>query len=269
MDRTVRGRWGAAALGLIALTIFMGCGTTAIMSRWKGLEVVIARNDEAWLTAAAPVNDKRVSVAMYNDSAYFYIGLVTADRELQRIITRTGITWWFDREGGATKTFGVHYPVHGGPAPPPEGEPGEREAPPDAGLSDDRSTDWGELDIYASGEDRPVRMTIAASAGIEARYHVAKGTLSYVLKVPLRETASHPFAPNVAPGTTIGMGAETTVRRPVPPSAGEGRRPGGGGVPGGMRGGGGRAGTPQGRPGTESRPDPLQVWMKVELAPHK
>lgn len=160
------------------------------------------------------MEDKRTSVAVFNDSEYVYIGLVTADRDLQRLITRAGVTWWFDREGGDKKTFGVHYPIFSRPPAPQEGEPGEGEAPPEDARGEDRRSDSGEMDVYTSGEEHPVRMTAAATAG-------------------------------------------------------DGRRPGGGGVPGGRRGGGGGRGErPQGRPDTETRPDPLKSWMKVQLAAH-
>ena len=40
-----------------------------------------------------------------------FIGLRTNDRELQRLVLHEGLTWWFDREGGGKRSFGVRYPV--------------------------------------------------------------------------------------------------------------------------------------------------------------
>jgi uncharacterized membrane protein YgcG len=256
---------------VMALVFLVGCGTTTIASRWRGQDVLLGRNDEGWLASAAPMEDKRTSVAVYNDSEYVYIGLVTADRDLQRLITRTGVSWWFDRDGGNAKSFGVHYPVFSRPPAQLEGESAEGDAPPGDMRGDDRRSDSGEMDVYTSGEEHPVRMTVAATGGIDAEYHVSKGTLSYVLKVPLSDKGVHPFALNAAPGATIGVGAETAFRRPVQASGGEGRRSGGGGgVSGGRRGGGGGGGgrgeRQQGRPEDAARPDPLQAWIKVQLA---
>lgn len=267
MTRHPGGTVGKAVLGFLAIGFLVGCGTSTIASRWKGQDVLMGRNEQGWLASAAPTEDKRVSVAVYNDSEFVYIGLVTADRDLQRLITRTGITWWFDRDGGDRKAFGVHYPLFTRPQGPPENEPADGDAPPGDMRAEERRNDSGEMDVYTAGEDHPVRMSVAATAGIEASVHVARGTLSYVLKVPLSDRGTHPFALNAAPGTNIGVGAETAFRRPVQASGGEGRRPGGGGMSGGRRGGGGgRGGRSQGQSDNGARPEALQAWLKVQLA---
>ena len=261
--------WNSRVLALMTFTVLTGCGTSTFVSRWKGPDVVIGRNEDAWLTSAIPVEDKRISLAVFNDSEYVYIGLVTADRDLQRLITRGGVTWWFDREGGDRKTFGVHYPVLSRPTVPAEAEAGEGDAPPRDSQEADRTSHSGEMDLYTSGEAHPVRMTVAATAGIDAGYQITNGTLSYVLRVPLRDRGSHPFALNVAPGTLIGVGVESAIRRLALDAGSEGRRPAGGGIPGGRRGGGGRGERPQGRPEVGSRPAPLHAWMKIQLSTHE
>ncbi len=241
-------------------------------SRWRDRGVLIDGKDVNWFSSSVPVDGEQTAVVVCNDSEYVYVGLRTTNRDLGRLVVREGITWWFDREGGGKKRFGVHYPVGAGPngrLPEEVGDRG-RSSPEMEGSEFRRSAD--ELDLYVSGEKQSQRMTKLEAAGIDARFRQSRDTLYYELVVPLAESASHPFAIGTTPGTAIGIGAETARERPHAASAGgnpeRASQPHGGGRSG-MGGGGGRAGREGGtvdRQQGSPRPDPLNVWAKVHLA---
>jgi len=121
------------AHGLLAaaLMLLAGCGTTEIASRWgSGDPGFYAR------VVTSTFDDKRLSGTIFNDSEYVFIGLRTNDRELQRLVLHEGLTWWFDREGGGKRSFGVRYPVAapgarspGSPAPSTTGSARSPELP--------------------------------------------------------------------------------------------------------------------------------------------
>jgi len=256
---------------LIIGAAIAGCGGIEITSRWKDRDVPVDGQNTGWFSSAVTLKDQRAAIVVANDGEYLYVGLRTADQGLQRLIMRTGITWWFDREGAEHKEFGVRYPVGRGDfLPPPAGEGDGGEAgqevtrtPPELNTA--------ELDIYVSGEGQHQRMSKLAAGGIDARLRRSRDTLYYELVVPLAESGSHLFALGVKPGTAIGIGAETGLERSreiQPREEGsrggtpEGRPGGRGGRGGGMGRGGGRA---RGE-NVGTRPDPLSVWMKVQLA---
>jgi hypothetical protein len=261
------GRYCARAL-LVAGAVFAGCGGAEITSRWKDRDVAIDGQNTGWLSSAVVVKDERAAFAVFNDGEYLYVGLRTSDRELQRLIMRTGITWWFDREGAEKKRFGVRYPAGGGDFPglaaSREGVEGDipeiRRIPPDVNPT--------ELEIYAAGEGQHERMAKLAAGGIDARFHHSRDTLYYELVVPLAESGSHPFAIGAKPGTAISIGAETVLDRSSGTAPREGGGRGGAGEGrftgrGRRSGGGGREGGRGEYTGT--RPNPLSVWMKVHL----
>jgi hypothetical protein len=238
-----------------------------MLSRWQQPSPPSPADSQDWLKSATLLEDHRASVALFNDSEYVYLWLVTSDRDLQRQITRGGLTCWFDREGGGRKSFGIHYPLFTRPAGAPERGQGEERDPMTGIDQEDRSVEGGDMDVYTSGEENPVRMSTAATAGIDARYRESRGTLMYGLRVPLSDRGAHPFAINALPGTRIGIGLETGVRRATGSGMENGARGGEGGRgEGGRRGGFGRGGRGGPRPDTAARPDPLKDWLKVDLA---
>lgn len=246
--------------------LMAGCGSLEMTSRWRDRGVVIDGHNSAWFAPAVTLKNDRASVVLFNDSEYVYVGLRTSNRDLERLITRDGITWWFDRDGGEAKQFGIRYPV-GGPRPPAEKSeqpPGDLEppAPELAGNSN-------EMDVYVSGVEQPQRMTMVGSGGINIDIHHSRDTLFYELRVPLAENRRHPFAIGTKAGAMIGVGFETVV-----PGAKEGPLGGGHGNPGLANGGmesrgghgdgRGRDGGHMGRQGTSL--DPIKGWAKVQLA---
>ncbi|HEX7573609.1 MAG TPA: hypothetical protein VF514_10985 [Bacteroidota bacterium] len=260
---------GAQGLYAAAMMLLAGCGTTEFASHWRSSDPDFYGPGAGWATST--FDDRRLSGTVFNDSEYVYIGLRTNNRELQRLVLHEGITWWFDREGGGKRSFGVHYPA---PAPgqrPQEG-PEERDAaPPSLERPMDREESIrapAELELF-TGENEHQRMSILATGGIDAKFHKERDTLVYELRVPLAAGATHPFGIGVSRGAVIGLGAVASSLRGAAdlpldrqekegePEGGFGSRRSGGG--GGRARGGSR---PEGGPRTEQ----LNLWMRVRLA---
>lgn len=265
----VRRRPGGALL-MVALAILSGCGGLDITSRWRTGDVAINGETTGWFAPAVPLSDNQTSIVAMNDREFLFVGLRTTNRELQRQVIREGITWWFDREGGEQKRLGIHYPVGGGHN---VAKPSDEEDTPEegsGGVRDRSPMNTGELDIYAAGEGQSRRMTKMATGGIDARVHRSKDTLYYELQIPLNDNGPHPFAIGAQPGTRIGVGMETAMRK-VPEGLRGGTSERGGGPPGG--GGGGRGGGVRGRGGSRparqevgTPPVPIKAWVKIHLA---
>ncbi len=264
------GKSGKTSLSLlILLAVLVGCGTKAINSHWRGNDIKIDEKDRGWFDLGSVLEDPRASLAILNDNDYLYLGLRTTNADFQRLVLRGGVTWWFDREGGDKKTFGIRFPVGLLPMARVEGESDDTEEPPRDFSRRNPQLPSEDIDLFTSGDNNPRRMTKMEASGIEARYRQNQDTLYYLLKIPLRSSESHPFAIETTSGAEVGIGAETATSRPPEASKRESSE-GGRGAEGGLgrrRGGGrGREGTPMNRSGSTSRPDPLKVWLKVDLA---
>lgn len=112
------------------------------------------------------------------------------------------------------------------------------------------------------------RVQIGDAHGIEAKLGTKNGALIYELKVPLRQDRVTGFSVEMDAGQSLHMHFESKqIERPDGQPSGGGRPGGGGGRGGGGRGGGGRGGGGGGRPpGDFERPEPVDVWVTVQLA---
>jgi len=236
-------------LCLAAAAIIAGCGTTEITSRWHTGDAGPSQGG-AGGGPASTFDDRRLNGTVSNDAEYFSLRLRIVNPDVQRIVMHDGITWWFDSEGGAKRSFGIRYPLS---APRPAGG-GEAQ---DAGGLLLNSP--GEIELFA-GEKEHQRMSILATGGIEAAVRWQGDTLVYDLRVPLTASAVHPFGIGAGRGSFIGVGAVTTATQAgAEPPIGRQDNDGEGGFGGGRTGGGSR---PSGGPRTQ----PLNLWIKVRLA---
>jgi len=252
---------------IFLLCLLAGCGTLELKSPWRDREVVVDGKNTEWRGSLTALDDKQSSIGLLNDGEYLYIGLTSTNQNLQRQVMRRGITFWFDRDGGKGKKFGIHFPIDSGRFGPPRGgraDEGEREPHPQREnfevLSD-------ELEIYGPAEGESHRMTMAQTGGIEARIGTSDGILVYELKIPLMDNGPHLFAIGTKTGASIGVGVETLSNRSFerPPGDSPGYGDGRGGGFGG-RGGRGRGGFGSGRSRSGEQAEPLKVWAKVQLS---
>jgi hypothetical protein len=267
------------------LCLMAGCKTLELASRWKNKDVVIDGKNTEWKDSLYALDEHETSMGLLNDEHFLYIGLITINRDYQRQIMRSGLTVWFDRNGGEDKKFGIHYPLGLGGA---GSEQGRRENTGDVGGSGDAGGEQpagsqmdnprplaDELEVYGPGEGEHHRMTTAETGGIDVRVGITNGVLVYELKIPLSDTGPTAFAIGTKPGMQIGVGVESSNGRGAASQGnsegGEGRGGGmGGGRGGGMGGRGGGGGRRGGGGGGGSRAggqtEPLQIWAKVQLA---
>src|SRR5260221_6895777 len=185
-----------------------GCGSIELKSHWRTREIVIDGKNTEWSDSLVTFKDQKFSIGLFNDENFLYVGLLTTDRDLQRQITRRGLTIWFDRNGGEEEKFGIHYPVgFNRPFPPRDGgtegeEPeAQRENPPE--VSND-------VELYGPGDGDKHKMTILETGGIEVKLENPGGVLVYELKVPWTETGTHPYSISAKAGSIIGIGLETS-----------------------------------------------------------
>jgi hypothetical protein len=247
-----------------ALALLAGCGTSEIASRWRSPDAVLTGPGARW--PAPAYTDRRMSLSVFNDSEYAYIGLRTNDRGMQELILGQGITWWFDSGGGTKRSFGVRYPPSALPRGTEAGPEERDELSPPGGRRGNRAAPT-ELELY-SGETLHERMSILATGGIEAGFHRQLDTLVYVLRVPLAPGAIHPFGIGAKRGSLIGLGVVTSTGTASPdiPSAGRASE---GEPEGGSEGFGARRTRPggmgEGRSDERFRGDQINLWFKVRL----
>lgn len=266
---TIMKRLNSVDMLLVSFCLIAGCSSTELKSHWRNREIVIDGKNTEWRDSLITLDDQKISVGLFNDENFLYIGLLTTDRDIQRQITRRGVTFWFDRNGGEEENFGIHYPIgFRGSGPPQEGttegeEPEvQRENPPEPS---------NDLEVYGPGEGERHKMTIMETSGIEVKLDNSGGVLVYEIKIPLTDAGTHPFTVGAKAGSVIGVGLETSSNRGRQGSP-EGSTGEGGGRMRGGRGGGGRGGGRRGGAGEgsersgSSQPEPLKVWAKVQLA---
>lgn len=258
-------------MAAICLMLLTGCRQDRINSTWHSGDLAINGDQGDWEGSLKIPKDKNIAIGLRNNDSNLYVTLSTTD---QAVIMRTlqlGLTVWFDPKGGTREVLGVKYPV-GAQAMgmrTPSGRPQSRDGRPDLEQqikSLQGSMLWVEL--LGPDKDDVARCPVDDTTGIQVRIGWSLyGQFVYELRVPLDKSPDNPFALDVSPGETIGVGfktgemerADMRSQRPGGGMPGVGTR--GGGRNGGMSGGGMRGGG-MGR----QRPEPFRYWAKVTLA---
>lgn len=255
-------------LGLIMSFVFVSCEKYEFKSRWKDRDIVVDGRSMDWLDTLTYVEEFKVSVGITNDTDFLYICAVVENSLVRMQVMRQGLTVWFDPKGGRKKTLGLRFPLgfQGRREPPAE----FREEPEIERLQRMNPISFNELEILGPNKKEKQRMRKAEAKGIDVAMSFSSGKLVYELKIPLMNRSDRPYAINVRPGSSFGIGIETSPRREMGQSprrkTGGMRRPAGGGNPG-MGGRGGMGQMPGGgRPGM---PKNLKLWLSVSLSQEK
>ncbi len=255
-------------LGLIMSFVFVSCEKYEFKSRWKDRDIEVDGRSMDWLDTLTYVEEFKVSVGITNDLDYLYICAVVENPLVRMQVMRQGLTVWFDPKGGRKKVFGLRFPF---------GSQGRREPPAEFAEEPDIEKlqrtfplSFNELEILGPNQKEKQRMRKAEAKGIDVAMSFSSGKLVYELKIPLMNRSDRPYAINVRPGSSFGIGIETSPRRDMGQSprrkTGGMRRPAGGGNPG-MGGRGGMGQMPGGgRPGM---PKNLKLWLSVSLSQEK
>ncbi len=252
-------------LGLIMSFVFVSCEKYELKSRWKDRDIDVDGRSLDWLDTLTYVEEFNVSIGIANDTDYLYICAVVENPLVRMQVLRQGLTVWFDPKGGRKKSMGLRFPL---------GSQGKREPPSEFGEEQDieklqrsSSMSINELEILGPNRNEKRRMRKAEAKGVDVAMSVSSGMLVYELKIPLIKSSDRPYAVNVQPGSTFGIGIETSPPSDMGQSprrkTGGMRRPVGGGNPG-MGGRGGMGQMPGG--GRPVMPKNLKLWLSVSLS---
>jgi hypothetical protein len=253
---------------VLSVLSLAGCNNLELDSKWREREITIDGIDAEWRNALLYIEKAKASVGVANDERYIYICLVSVDRTTGTQMARLGFTVWFDHKGGKEKTFGIHFPLG-----MQEGEHPlrVRESMQDPDKYQKMFEDLGnEIEIIGPGKGQRVRMSRLLTQGIEVELGYSKGRLVYELKVPLDQSAEHPYAIGTDTDKQIGLGFETPELDREKMGQMMGQRGGGIGRGGGGMGRRGGRGSEKGgggemRQGGEIA-EPFELWAKVTLA---
>lgn len=253
-------------IAILLAAIVGGCSTIDLASRWRHSPIHIDGMDSDWTNSLMYLEEHNMAMGLQHDGEYLYVCVKTADRNRQMQVQRLGLTVWLDATGSEEKTFGIHFPMGMQANGKAWNEPGDwsndREERQFTGM-------FHEIEVVGPDKADRTRMGVINPYGISVAMSDTSGVLVYELKVPLKSTASRPFAIGSDAGGRISVGLETGgVNRELMKEQMGGGRGGMGGGRGGMQGGGRRGGMGQpNRQGMAGIPDPLKVWMNVTLAP--
>ena len=252
-------------LGLIMSVVFVSCEKYEFNSQWKDRDIDVDGRSMDWLDTLTYVEEFNISVGIANDTDYLYICAVVENPLVRMQVMRQGLTVWFDPKGGRKKAMGLRFPL---------GYQGMREPPAEFGEEPDIEKlqrtfpmSLNELEILGPNRKDVRRMRKAEAKGVDVAMSFSSGKLVYELKIPLIKSSNRPYAINVRPGSSFGIGIETSPSRDMGQSprrkTGGMGRPGGGGNPG-MGGRGGMGQMPGG--GRSGMPKNLKLWLSVALS---
>lgn len=276
MKRLLKAHWHKT--GVFFLLIFVaGCGTNKVVSQWRHHEVVTNGLENEWKGAPQYYDsDRQLAIRVMNDEEALYICLSANEDRLKRMIALKGLTLWLDPEGGEKKTFGIRLP---GKSRSPEqnkrssgdhrsgSQNNQRKAKTDRGSRKPPELKMPrDMEIIYAGETAPLKMTIAQArdTGIEIGTGQPDGRIVCEFRIRFKAAAC---LTDLNPGMMLGIGCEVGTdsgKNMMEKKTGNGNR--GAGRKGGKMGGPGGGGPREGKVRSRQRPEPLEVWMAVNLA---
>ncbi len=279
----------AAALVAATLGLAAACKQVELASGWATDGVEVDGVNDEWIGAITYFEKQDVTVGLLNDDEFLYVSLVTSG-PVGRLAMATGLTVWFDPDGGKDEWYGIRFPVPPEQSERPRGGRGGRGADGRAGGRSGGRAGGGrggtsslermrEVELVGPGDLSRRRLPLPVGGGLEVAIRNNGPTFVYELKVALARNDDYRMGLGVEPGSEIGVGFVTGN------VGGQGRGGRGGFGAGGFGGGGGRGGGGGGRGGggggrggggggrggpgggdRPDRPDPLKLWAKVQLS---
>ena len=218
----------AAALVAATLGLAAACKQVELASGWAADGVEVDGVNDEWIGAITYFEKQDVTVGLLNDEEFLYVSLVTSG-PVGRQAMATGLTVWFDPDGGKDEWYGIRFPV------PPE--PSERLSndrgggrPGGGRGASSRSLDrLREVELVGPGDLNRRRLPRPVRGGLEVAIRNNGPTFVYELKVALARNDDYRMGLGVEPGSEIGVGLMTGN------IGGQGRG-GRGGFGGGLRG---------------------------------
>ena len=250
------------ALGLTACS---SVRTFSTESRLPEQPLTVDGKIDDWQGKLLLVEDPPLAVGFLNDAENLYVCLLANEPQMRDQIMRSGLTVWFDPNGGRTKALGIKFPL--GESPRQGSASGERSEGAVQGGMEARSN---ELEITRPGERTPQIFGIDQAKGIDIKAVPSASELVYELKIRLLPTDNDSIAVGAGAGKTIGVGFEVGKFVPNVGKGAQGRSGAAGGAGSGMpgmgggrgRGGiGGMGGIGQG----QALPEEWKLWASVRL----
>ena len=254
----------SCAVGLAA------CKQVELASSWTAEGVEVDGVNDEWIGAITYLEKQDVTVGLLNDEEFLYVSLVTSGPAGRQAMA-TGLTVWFDPDGGTDEWYGIRFPVPPEPSQRSRGGRGGRGGDGRAGGRGGGRPGGGggasplerlrEVELVGPGELIRRRLPLPVGGGLEVAIRNNGPTFVYELKVALARNDDYRMGLGVEPGSEIGVGFVTG-------NIGRQGRGGRGGFGGGRGGDGGRGGGRGGPGGGDrpDRPDPLKLWAKVQLS---
>jgi hypothetical protein len=274
---------------IVLTSWFAGCQTNEQLAVWPNRDVSIDGKITDWSGYLSLNEDSNMAFGFLRDSSYFYICLVTSDRDIQRQIMGQGLIVWLEADKKVKNRIGVKFPLGmmASGMPPQEfmrGRPEEKGEK--MGLMFENALN--ELEIRIPGEKEFSRYAFSeiTESGLEVAAGMKLEQLVYEMKIPLYRGENTPYALGVEPAQLVELEIETpemdreAMREKMMSMGGGGGRGGsppggmsGGGPPGGMSGGGppgggmpGGGGPGSGMGPKETEPYKAKFTVRLESA---
>lgn len=199
-------------LGLAFFCFFSaGCGKFRLQSRWLDRDIVIDGDNSEWQDVKTYFKEKKVALAVFNDSNFLYLQLVSWDKNFRRRVLESGFTVWFDTKGGSSKDFGIRFPVGISDSAPNDftNRPGRREKIELDGMEEAL---LNEMEVVSSRGDESKKglANFFKEKGVEVKLARQEHNLVYELKLPLARSIQHPYAVEAKAGKVISIGLEVS-----------------------------------------------------------
>ena len=241
-ERSFRRVACAAALAAATLGLSAACKQVELASAWATDGVEVDGVNDEWIGATTYFEKQDVTVGLLNDDEFLYVSLVTSS-PVGRQAMATGLTVWFDPDGGKDEWYGIRFPV---PLERSERSSGGRGGGPGAGRRGGGRPGGGrgasslerlrQVELVGPGDLNRRRLPLPVGGGLEVAIRNNGPTFVYELKVALARNDDYRMGLGVEPGSEIGVGLVTGN------VGGQGRGGRGGFGAGGFGGGGGRGG---------------------------
>ena len=254
----------ARAALLLCCPLLISCASTFEMKSSPASVPCVADGDDAeWSGKLAFLEDPPILIGVENDGQNVYVCLKANDPQMIRGLLMSGVTLWFDRNGGTDHTFGIRLPFHMERADRNRDGTGERPLP---------TATLDEIELLGEQESDHTLVEKTAAAtdfGVMAGVKTSPGSCVCEIVVPRSPRAGHYGIGPVHNGA-LGLVVETGKMKSAGRFAG---REGGGEREGRMgRRGGGRPEGPEGPPQERRREmaktltDEVSITLKVNLA---
>ena len=272
-------------LPILSFIILSGCNSPNLISAWRDHEIVINGKYTDFGNAMAYYDEKeKIAINLFNDKDYMYICLISRNRRIETQLMESGLTLWFNPDGGKNKVFGIRFPIgmrETGMSITEEERSNSswqgQEERENAGRERGRHRNyWKRLEVLeglqekieliigpvnAKSKGMPIELSLedAAKQGIEAKIGHQNDYFVYELKVPLIKSGQHQYAIGLKAGKPIGFGLEIGA-----PNSDMHRNGGGGGhMPQGGGGRGGHGGMSSGMGQGVHPGESFQLWATI------